>query len=86
MNNSTVEILETYIDVNSERIVKKTDSVVDSVIDQFIERSVAGKLKYGTTMDRNDLSLSEWIEHAIQEHLDSILYLKKIKNIVEGKK
>jgi len=86
VNNSTVEILETYIDVNSERIVKKTDSVVDSVIDQFIERSVAGKLKYGTTMDRNDLSLSEWIEHAIQEHLDSILYLKKIKNIVEGKK
>lgn len=86
MNNSTVEILETYIDVNSERIVKKTDSVVDSVIDQFIERSVAGKLKYGTTMDRNDLSLSEWIEHAIQEHLDSILYLKKIKNLVEGKK
>jgi hypothetical protein len=86
VNNSTVEILETYIDVNSERIVKKTDSVVDSVIDQFIERSVAGKLKYGTTMDRNDLSLSEWIEHAIQEHLDSILYLKKIKNLVEGKK
>ena len=30
-------------------------------------------------LDRTDLSLIEWIEHAKQEHMDAILYLEKIK-------
>jgi hypothetical protein len=55
------------------------DSIVNSIISQFIERSNFGVAKYGTTLDRNDLSLLEWIEHAKQEHMDAILYLEKIK-------
>jgi hypothetical protein len=57
----------------------KLDSVVTSVIKQFEERSIKGKEKYGTDLDRNDLTLLEWIEHAKQEHMDAILYLEKIK-------
>ena len=57
----------------------KLDSVVTSVINQFIERSEKGKAKYGVDLDRKDLSLLEWIEHAKQEHMDAILYLEKIK-------
>ena len=64
----------------NSRTVLKTDSVVDSVIDQLIDRANVGKKKYGTTMDRNDLSLHDWCEHAIQEALDMTLYLKKIQN------
>jgi hypothetical protein len=55
------------------------DSIVASIIKQFEDRSVAGKKKYGTDLDRTDLSLVEWIEHAKQEHMDAILYLEKIK-------
>jgi hypothetical protein len=55
------------------------DSIVASIIKQFEERSVKGKEKYGTDLDRTDLSLVEWIEHAKQEHMDAILYLEKIK-------
>ena len=55
------------------------DSIVTSIIKQFEERSIAGKTKYGTDLDRTDLSLLEWIEHAKQEHMDAILYLEKIK-------
>ena len=55
------------------------DSIVTSIIKQFEERSSAGKAKYGTDLDRTDLSLVEWIEHAKQEHMDAILYLEKIK-------
>jgi len=55
------------------------DSIVTSIIKQFEERSVKGKEKYGTDLDRTDLSLLEWIEHAKQEHMDAILYLEKIK-------
>jgi len=57
----------------------KLDSVVTSVIKQFEERSIQGKENYGTDLDRNDLTLLEWIEHAKQEHMDAILYLEKIK-------
>ena len=55
------------------------DSIVASIIKQFEERSVKGKEKYGTDLDRTDLSLVDWIEHAKQEHMDAILYLEKIK-------
>ena len=68
------------------RQVLKTDSIVDSIIDQFIDRSRVGKSKYNTDLDRTDLSLSEWLQHAIEEHMDAILYLKKIKSTIDGKK
>ena len=57
----------------------KLDSIVTSIIDQFVARSVKGKEKYGVDLDRTDLSLLDWIEHAKQEHMDAILYLEKIK-------
>lgn len=74
-----------YTDKTS-RTVLKTDSIVDSVIDKFIDRSRFGKEKYGTTLDREDWSLEQWIEAAIEEHMDAILYLQKIKTVVGGKK
>ena len=61
-----------------------TDSIVDSVIDQFVSRARFGKEKYGTDLDRNDLSVLDWIEHAKQEHMDAILYLEKLERILKG--
>jgi hypothetical protein len=59
----------------------KCDSIVKSVINQFIERSVMGKEKYGTDLDRTDLEVVEWIQHAQEEHMDAILYLEKLKTM-----
>ena len=53
------------------------DSIVESVIKQFKDRSNVGIAKYGVTLDRNDLSLIEWLEHTKQEQMDSVLYLEK---------
>ena len=61
------------------RTIHQTDSIVDSVIDQFVSRARFGKEKYGTDLDRNDLSVLDWIEHAKQEHMDAILYLEKLE-------
>ena len=55
------------------------DSVVNSVIDQFAKRSNVGVEKYGTTLDRTDLTMLDWIQHAQEELMDGILYLEKIK-------
>ena len=62
----------------------KLDSVVTSIIEQFTLRAKMGKAKYGVDLDRTDLTLLEWIEHAKQEHMDAILYIEKIKQIVSG--
>lgn len=66
------------------REIKVTDSIVDSIIDQFILRAQKGKTKYGVDLDREDLDILEWIEHAKQEHMDAILYLEKIKQTLKA--
>ena len=63
----------------------KPDTIVNSVINKFLERSRIGKEKYGTNLDRTDLSLYEWIVHAQEEHMDAILYLEKIKQMIVKK-
>jgi hypothetical protein len=55
------------------------DSIVESVIEQFKQRSNVGINKYGTTLDRDDLTRLEWLNHAQQEAMDMILYLEKLK-------
>jgi hypothetical protein len=55
------------------------DSVVKAVIAKFLERAAVGKQKYGTDLDRKDLSRVQWINHAQEELMDGILYLEKLK-------
>ena len=57
------------------------DSVVTAVIESFKRRAEFGKAKYGTDLDRTDLSVLEWIQHAQEEHMDAILYLEKLKQL-----
>jgi hypothetical protein len=63
----------------------KIDPIVNIVLDKFLHRSRVGIEKYGTTLDRNDLHITEWIEHAIEEQMDNILYLTKLKNELSKK-
>jgi len=60
-------------------IIKEKDSIVESVISQYRERSEVGIKKYNNTMDRNDLSTSEWLTHLQQELMDATLYIEKLK-------
>ena len=72
-----------YVEDKNGELVQ-LDSVVSSVLNQFTTRALMGKAKYGVDLDRTDLTLLEWIEHAKQEHMDAILYLEKIKQIASG--
>ena len=60
------------------------DSIVESVIKQFKDRSSVGIEKYGVTLDRTDLTRLDWINHAQQEAMDLVLYLEKLKQINNG--
>ena len=55
------------------------DKIVESVVNSFLIRSAIGIEKYGTTLNRTDLSSLDWINHAQEEAMDLILYLEKIK-------
>jgi hypothetical protein len=57
------------------------DSVVQSIINKFKQRSEVGIQKYNTTLDREDLTNKEWINHAQEEAMDLILYLEKLKRL-----
>lgn len=62
------------------------DSIVKSVVQKFLDRAALGKKKYGTDLDRTDLSVLEWIQHAQEEHMDAILYLEKLKQVYANEK
>lgn len=53
------------------------DSVVEAVRQDLFDRSKVGINKYGVTLDRDDLSLEQWLQHAYEECLDQANYLKK---------
>ena len=59
------------------------DKIVEQVVNKFNERSQRGIEKYKTTLDRDDLSIEEWVDHAIEESMDFILYLYKIKTEIK---
>jgi len=56
-----------------------TDSIVESVLDKFKERSEEGINKYGVTLDRKDLSPLEWLIHLQEELMDATLYIERLK-------
>lgn len=55
------------------------DSIVQNVILKFTNRAEIGLEKYKKNMDRDDLSIIEWIDHSIEEKMDDIIYMQKIK-------
>ena len=65
--------------------MESKDTIVEEVIDLFRKRSEEGRKKYGVTLDRNDLSELEWIQHLQEELMDAILYLTKLKKTINNR-
>tara|TARA_R110001606_G_scaffold349835_2_gene499814 strand:+ start:7192 stop:7410 length:219 start_codon:yes stop_codon:yes gene_type:complete len=58
---------------------EQEDSIVKSVVQSYKKRSDVGVKKYNKTMDRNDLSTLEWLQHLQEELMDATLYIEKLK-------
>ena len=58
----------------------QSDPIVAAVIRKMYQRSQVGIRKYGTTMERKDLSYTDWLTHLQEELMDSIIYLEKLKH------
>lgn len=63
---------------NSDNTRRKDDEdqIVRSVRDKLLSRSQAGIAKYGTKLDRTDLTRLQWLVHAQEEALDLANYLE----------
>jgi hypothetical protein len=61
------------------------DSIVEEVIAKIKSRSEEGIKKYGTTLDRKDFTTIQWIDSAIEEQMDNILYLTRLKKELHDK-
>ena len=55
------------------------DSIVNSIVKKFVQRSNFGLKKYGKTLDRKDLTIKDWVQHMEEELMDAILYLEKLR-------
>jgi len=53
------------------------DKIVGAVINDLIKRSRVGIQKYNTTLDKSNLPLKDWLQHAYEECLDNANYLKR---------
>ena len=64
---------------SENNITTFTDSIVFDTIKDLSQRAEVGLKKYNTTMDREDLIASDWVQHAYEEALDMAIYLKRLK-------
>ena len=52
--------------------------IEDRVIAKIEARAAVGKKKYGTTMERKDLTFRQWITNLQEELLDAVIYAEKV--------
>lgn len=55
-----------------------------TLIGQIIERDARGKVKYGTSLDRTDLTLPVWLQHQAEELMDGAGYALAAKREAES--
>ena len=60
-------------------VSNQLDSIVTKIVERFTTRAQVGQNKYGTNLDRTDLSTTEWLTHLIEELHDAILYAEKAR-------
>jgi hypothetical protein len=55
------------------------DPVVAATIEKLQQRSRDGMIKFGISLERQEMSVVEAIDNAIEEALDTAVYLEKAK-------
>ena len=62
------------------------DSIVQKIQSEMNDRAKMGFKKYNNTLDRTDLSVIDYLQHAKEEAMDLALYLEKTIQMLQGKK
>ena len=83
-----IETLHVKVDVSAveEAISQVLDvsQTTASLIQQIAARDAHGKAKYGTSLDRTDLTLPAWLQHQAEELMDGAGYALAAKREAES--
>ena len=60
------------------------DTILVRVLTKYRERATKGQEKYGTTLDRTDLTAQQWLLHLQEELMDATLYCEKLMSPSEN--
>jgi hypothetical protein len=72
-----------YRSINEE-ILNRKPSTVERACKLIQGRANIGQVKYGVSIDRDDLTASDWAQHALEEMLDGAQYLIRLKDEMEA--
>lgn len=64
--------------IKEQCICNKASGIEALVIEDITKRQQHGIKKYGTTVDGNQLTRKQWLQHAYEEALDLAVYLRKL--------
>ena len=78
LRNCGEKTINEFFKLLEEMPKEKTDSIVESVVNQFKERSKRGIEKYGTTLQENNTD--DFLQHFKEELMDAILYIQKLQS------
>ena len=53
--------------------------IEDEVCKEIQARAKRGLNKYGVSMERDDLNITEWLQHLLEELLDAAVYVKRLQ-------
>lgn len=80
---NTIQNTKMETEPEQEEKEKVVDQIVLAVIEEFKTRSKVGVKKYGTTLMRTDLSVTDWLQHAKEEAMDFVNYLQRLQTFKE---
>jgi hypothetical protein len=74
-----------YRNINYEDIPKQiqNNDILKEVQELLLKQTKKGLEKYGTTVNIDDYSLLEWIDHVLQEKVDELVYLVTLKHKIK---
>jgi len=55
-------------------------STTEELCSMLRERHERGLAKYGVTVDRTDLTPEQWIQHSIEEKMDDLQYMMRLRD------
>jgi hypothetical protein len=62
---------------------ENSSNTLESIIADLRKREEKGLKEYGTTVDRKDLILKDWIKEAYEEALDLAVYLRRAMDDIQ---
>lgn len=86
--NATKEVPEALnVKMNEQSTEVNFDEVAihSEIITRLVKQTIKGVKKYGDPVQHNNLSAVEWIDHAIDESIDQIVYLTALKQSLMSK-